>query len=77
MMSDKMLSIITPFHNQDFEVFKRTASSVFEATKNVDYEWVIVMHNTDSCTKEELDELLGNNPSVCIYEIKHAWHSPS
>ena len=76
-MSEKKLSIITPFHNQDFEVFKRTADSVYEAAKNISFEWVIIMHNTDSCTKDELLDLLGNDENTCIYELRNDWHSPS
>ncbi len=76
-MSEIMLSIITPFHNQDLTIFKRTTDSVLAATKNISWEWVVIMHNTDSCTPEDILELAGNDPNVKIFEKKDEWHSPS
>ena len=74
---NRMLSIITPFHNQETEIFKRTADSVLEATRDIDWEWVIIMHNTDACKPEDIAALTGNIPNVRIYEKKDEWHSPS
>ncbi len=72
-----MLSIITPFHNQDSGVFKRTADSVIEATGSISWEWVIIMHNTDKCTPSDIAAITGNRPNVRIFEKKDEWHSPS
>lgn len=72
-----MLSIITPFHNQDLSIFKRTADSVLEAAKDFTWEWIIIMHNTDTCTPEDIAELTGNNPCIRIFVKKDNCHSPS
>ena len=74
---NRMLSIITPFHNQDTVIFKRTADSVLEATRDISWEWVIIMHNTDTCKPEDIAALTGNIPNVRIYEKPDEWHSPS
>ena len=76
VLSEIMLSIITPFFNQDLTVFKRTWESVQRAAKGLAYEWVIIMHNTDNCTPSDIMSLVDNTPEVKIFEKRDEWHSP-
>lgn len=68
-MSEVVLSIITPFHNVDMELFERTERSVLSALLP-DWEWIIVLHNTTTIAPEAMRARFREHPNVRIIE-KH------
>lgn len=75
-MNKIKVSVITPFHNIAPAVFKRTAASLYAAASD-DWEWIIVMHNTDQITRDELLALIGNDPRAVVCEKRDRYHTPS
>ena len=73
--SGTVLSIITPVHNPAPEKFRRTVRSVLDVIRP-DWEWVVVLHNTDNLTPEKVRELAEGNPSVKIFELRNDGHTP-
>lgn len=72
----KRVSVITPFHNIDPEIFRKTAQSLLAAA-NDDWEWIVVLHNTDNVTEAEIRSLVGNDRLLSVYEKKDNRHTPS
>ena len=70
------VSVITPFHNVDPEVFRLTAQSLLAAAGD-DWEWIVVLHNTDNITPSEIRRLVGNNRLLSVYEKRDDRHTPS
>lgn len=56
MKSGKLVSIITPFHNTDIDLFRETVKSVREQSLVCDfYEWIVIFHN---CEKNYVEDAL-------------------
>ena len=72
----KRISLITPFHNIDPAVFQKTAASV-SRTAEKDWEWIVILHNTDQITEKELRALVGRDDLLRVYEKKDDRHTPS
>ena len=70
------ISVITPFHNVDPEVFRLTAQSLLAVAED-DWEWIVVLHNTDNITVPEIRRLVGNDRLLSIYEKRDDRHTPS
>ena len=77
-----MLSIITPTHDPDLAIFRRTAESVMTLLKK-DWEWVVVLHNTDVPGQDEFLRLIrescpsGQTENVRILTLHDAVRSPA
>ncbi|MDO4804064.1 MAG: glycosyltransferase family 2 protein [Lachnospiraceae bacterium] len=77
MYQDEILvSIITPSHNTDPTYFRKTADSVLKVLRE-GWEWVLILHNNETMTPDEVREIIGNNPFVRIIERRDGKHSPS
>ena len=70
------VSVITPFHNVDPEVFASTAQSLLAAAED-DWEWIVVLHNTNNITASEVRRLVGNDRLLSVYEKRDDRHTPS
>ena len=64
-----LLSIITPVHEPDPESFQRTVRSVMNVMQK-NWEWVVILHNTDSLTPDDVLALAGESESVRVF-LKH------
>ncbi len=71
-----ILSVITPFHNIDMELFERTKCSVLSVLQR-NWEWIIVLHNTDTITPCQMQALFKENPNVRIIEKRDKAFTPS
>ena len=73
-----LLSIITPFFNQDLSVFQGGADSVLAEMKRsaFNWEWIIVMHNTTTCSPEDVRAVCDRDEHVRILELKNELHTP-
>lgn len=59
-MAEYKISVITPFHNTDIEMFRACADSMVKQTigfENV--EWIIVLHNCDPTYVDSVREIVG------------------
>ncbi len=75
-MNEIILSVITPFHNVDMELFEQTKRSVLSVLQE-DWEWIIVLHNTDTISPEKMQELFCEYPNVRIIEKHDKAFTPS
>lgn len=74
-MENCQLSIITPFHNLPADVFRRTATSVMPQLRE-NWEWIIVLHNTETVSPDEITGITGRDSRVRIFEKHDSSHSP-
>ena len=61
-----LLSIITPVHEPDPGSFQRTVRSVMDVMQD-NWEWVVILHNTDSLTPDDVLALAGGSESVRVF----------
>lgn len=72
------VSVITPFHNVDIDVFKRGINSMLSQTigfSNV--EWIIVIHNSGQEYHDALHGLLDQYDNVRLERWDNNVHTPS
>ena len=70
-----LLSIITPGHEPDPASFQRTVRSVMDVMQD-NWEWVVILHNTDSLTPDDVLALAGGSESVRVFPKRDAVHAP-
>lgn len=75
-MNKIKVSIVTPFYNQDPIVFKKTVESVFKIFTD-EMEWVIVLHNTDNVTVDDLYGLVSHRDNIHVFELKNDMKGPA
>ncbi len=75
-MGEVVLSIITPFHNIDIEIFSRTEQSVLPALLP-NWEWIIVLHNTNTIDLDTMQARFREHPNVRIIEKHDQAFTPS
>ena len=72
------LTVITPFHNVDKELFKNAVDSMLSQTYGFEnIEWIIVMHNCEESYLSYIKELLGDYLNVRIQVLNNEKHTPS
>ncbi|SFC86692.1 GH3 family domain-containing protein [Butyrivibrio sp. YAB3001] len=72
------VSVITPFHNVDIDVFKRGIESVKAQTIGFEkIEWIIVVHNSDKKYHDAIHEMLDEYSNVRIEPLDNNIHTPS
>lgn len=76
-MSNYKISVITPYHNTDFDLFDRADKSMRNQTIGFEnIEWVIIMHN---CEKEYIDKvttMYKNDNNVIVKILNNDKHTP-
>lgn len=72
------VSVVTPFHNVDMEMFADCSKSVMNQTIGFEnIEWVIVVHNCTSGYLESLTEMFAGYGNVIIKELNNEARTPS
>ena len=73
-----LITVVTPFHNVDLEMFEKACISVKEQTIGFDnIQWIVVVHNSDKKYLDAVQNLLGNYDNVLIKELNNSAHTPS
>ncbi|MBQ1336456.1 MAG: glycosyltransferase family 2 protein [Selenomonadaceae bacterium] len=76
--SEYQVSVVTPFHNVDMELFRRGYESLKEQTigfSNV--QWIVVLHNTEQKYHEAVHELLDGHENVIVKALFNDARTPS
>lgn len=72
------VSVVTPFHNVDTDVFVAGIESMKSQTYGFDnIEWVVVAHNCTPEHKKEAHRLLDGYPNVILKELDNDRRTPS
>lgn len=72
------VSVITPFHNVDMDMFRRGYRSL--QCQSIGFEniqWIVVLHNTKPEIRAEVENLLAGQENVLIPVLDNDVHSPS
>ena len=76
--NEYMVSVVTPFHNVDMEMFSRCAESLRKQTIGFEnIQWIVVLHNCESDYKETLSEMFKNDRNVVLEELLDDAKTPS
>ena len=72
------VSVVTPFHNVDMDMFRKCAESMRCQTIGFEnIEWIIVVHNCKPHYLPLLTEMFKNDKNVIIRELKDGMHTPA
>ena len=72
------LSVVTPFHNVDLNMFKKAYESMLSQTYGFsEIEWVIVVHNTEAAYLETLHSMLDGHENVVLDILNNDKKTPS
>ncbi|MCR5734546.1 MAG: GH3 auxin-responsive promoter family protein [Lachnospiraceae bacterium] len=77
-MKKYAISVVTPAHNTDPEIFKECVASMKEQTigfENV--EWIVVLHNCDEEHESALKAFLSGYDNIKVSILHNDVHSPS
>jgi glycosyltransferase involved in cell wall biosynthesis len=67
-----MVSVVTPYHNTDHDLFDACARSLMKQTIGfLSVEWVIVMHNCDDEHVRHVYDKLEGFPNVRLFELEN------
>ncbi len=72
------VSVVTPFHNVDMELFRRGYESLKAQTigfSNV--QWIVVLHNTEQSYHEAVHKLLDGHENVIVKALSNDARTPS
>ncbi|MCR4610950.1 MAG: GH3 auxin-responsive promoter family protein [Lachnospiraceae bacterium] len=70
MKKEYKATIITPFHNTDMSLFKKTYESVMSQTIGFEnIEWIIVLHNCEKEYIKAVNDILGSYDNVVLKEL--------
>ena len=72
------VSVITPFHNVDMDMFRRGYESL--QCQSIGFEniqWIVVLHNTKPQIREEVEDLLAGQENIVIKTLDNEIHTPS
>ena len=72
------VSVITPFHNVDMDMFRRGYESL--QCQSIGFEniqWIVVLHNTKPQIREEVENLLVGQENIVIKTLDNEIHTPS
>ncbi len=77
-MKEYEISIVTPLHDVDIDVFKDGIESMKLQTYGFEnIEWIVVIHNCSAGYKASIHELLDQYENVKVYELDNERHTPS
>ena len=70
MKNDPLISVITPYHNIDHDLFKKTAASIVAQTidKNL-IEWIIIVHNSAPGESEFVRSVVDELNCARVYDL--------
>ncbi|MCQ2168762.1 MAG: glycosyltransferase, partial [Bacteroidales bacterium] len=72
------VSVVTPFHNVDMQMFCKCAESVKRQSIGFgNIEWVIVIHNCDPGYFESVSSMFADYPNVIVRELNNGARTPS
>ena len=72
------VSVITPFHNVNWDMFKAAAESMMNQTLGFEkIQWIIVVHNSEGHYLSDIRELLGKYENVVIKQLDNELRTPS
>ncbi|MBR2214803.1 MAG: GH3 auxin-responsive promoter family protein [Selenomonadaceae bacterium] len=72
------VSVVTPFHNVDMNMFRRSYESLWEQTIGfANIQWIVVLHNTAKSYQDDVRKLLGEYENVIIKVLDNDAHTPS
>ena len=72
------VSIVTPFHNVDMDMFQKCADGMRCQTIGFEnIEWIIVVHNCQPHYFPQLTEMFKNDHNVIIKELYDGLHTPA
>lgn len=77
-MKDYKISIVTPFHNVDLNMFSKAFRSMINQTYGIEnIQWIIVVHNSGSEYLNAVLEMSKGYDSIEVYPLKNDVRSPS
>lgn len=77
-MKKYKVSVVTPFHNVDMDMFRNCADSMRGQSIGFEnIEWVIVVHNCQPHYLPLLQEMFAADPNVRVEELNDGCHSPA
>lgn len=72
------VSIVTPIHNTNLDIFKKTAQSMRDQTMGFEnIEWVIVVHNSTEEYDRQIQEMFSADENVKVEILHNDAHTPS
>ncbi len=73
-----LVSLITPFHNVDLDIFSNGVKSVLNQTIGFEHiEWIIVVHNSDEQYLKGVCDMVGQYDNVKIEVLNNNVRTPS
>ncbi|WP_405375823.1 GH3 auxin-responsive promoter family protein [Pseudobutyrivibrio sp.] len=77
-MGEYIISVITPFHNVDYEMFNSCIDSMLKQTLGFEnIEWIIALHNCDQDHIDYAKKKLSNFKNVILKEVNNESKTPS
>ncbi len=77
-LPEYQVSVITPFHNVDMDMFRRGYESLQCQSIGFDnIQWIVVLHNTKPEIRAEVEKLLAGQENVIIKVLDNDIHTPS
>lgn len=77
-MGEYIISVITPFHNVDYEMFNSCIDSMLKQTLGFEnIEWIIALHNCDQDHIDYAKKKLSNFKNVILKEVNNESRTPS
>ena len=77
-MKTYQVSVVTPFHNVNMEMFLVCAASMRAQTIGFEnIQWIIVVHNCEAGYMEQLTEMFKDDTNVLIKELNDEHKTPS
>lgn len=72
------VSVITPFHNVDIDMFRRCYASLQGQSLGFEnIQWIVVLHNTKPEIRKEAEELLKGQENIILKVLGNDVHTPS
>ena len=77
-MGEYIISVITPFHNVDYEMFNCCIHSMLKQTIGFEkIEWIIALHNCDKKHVDYVYKKLSKYKNVILKEVNNDSRTPS
>ena len=77
-MKDYEISIITPFHKTDLNMFRKAFKSMTSQTFGIEnIQWIIVVHNSPEEDLAAVREIVKGYDSIEVYTLNNDVHSAS
>ena len=77
-LPEYQVSVITPFHNVDMDMFRRGYESLQRQSIGFDnIQWIVVLHNTKPEIRAEVEKMLAGQENIIIKVLDNDIHTPS